>query len=187
MLGSGRPSVRTPLSGPTRTGLRGLLTLCISHLFSKRYFPIVFAHRVWLCVICSLLSSSSSRTPSRTAGFPVQRCAPSAPCSIPCRAARPVAAHRAPSPARAEVLLGCCRHRRSPPKGFDRCRCYGCHDARAQQGDIGVDLAIWHGLTAARPHRRPNQDLYPCRGAHASCGQLPQSTRGMCTLYIHAE
>jgi hypothetical protein len=39
-------------------------------------------------------------------------------------------------------MLGCYRHRRSPPKGRDRRRCRGRRDARLQQGDVTMKAHI---------------------------------------------
>jgi hypothetical protein len=54
----------------------------------------------------------------------------------------PAAVHRAPSPAHAEVMLGCCRCRRSPLEGRGRCRCHGRCDARSQQGDVAMKAHV---------------------------------------------
>jgi hypothetical protein len=56
------------------TGLVGLLTLYVSHLFSKRYLPIALAHRVMPCVVRLLLPLPSTHPIShRAAPHPVLR------------------------------------------------------------------------------------------------------------------
>jgi hypothetical protein len=104
----------------------------------------------------SLKNISHSRArPSRAAASCARcchlpYCAPSvtAPCSSPATLApapctlRPAAACRAPSHARAEVLLECCRHRRSPPEGRGRCRHPGRRDVQPQQGDVAMKAHV---------------------------------------------
>jgi hypothetical protein len=87
-----------------------------SHL--KNISPSLSPHRVMLCVVRSLLRSSPLCTTSRAARLPhpaprplYRRAAlhpPPRPLQLIARRG-PSAAHRAPSAARAEVLLGCCR------------------------------------------------------------------------------
>jgi hypothetical protein len=64
------------------------------------------------------------------------------PCPIPCARRGATRVLQTPSPARAEVLLGCYRRHSSPPEGRGRCRCRGCRDARPQQGDVAMKAHV---------------------------------------------
>jgi hypothetical protein len=92
---SRRPSDFLDLHG-RRTGPTGLLTLCVSHLFSKKISSYRSRHRMLLCVARSLLPSSPPRAPSRATRLPhptprsIPRCAPPSSRSAPSPAAPPL-------------------------------------------------------------------------------------------------
>jgi hypothetical protein len=99
ILRSGCPSVRILLSRPAHTIPISLLTLCVSPSHSLKNISSSLSPIACCCVVRSLLPSFLSRTPSHAARLPHPT-----PCSIPHHAT--AAAHRAPSPACAKVLLG---------------------------------------------------------------------------------
>jgi hypothetical protein len=102
MLRSGCPSVRTPLSGPARTGPAGLITLCVSHPFSQKYLPITCCFAS--CARCCRLPCNAPHL--APCSPPIKRCAPSraAPPPSSCRALSPTV----PTLARCAPRLRCC-------------------------------------------------------------------------------